>query len=112
MKTTRVHIGEKIKEKVKERGLNIANFASKIHCGRTTVYSIFQSESIDMQQLCKISNVLDYDFIWEYYLDEDKKSQRTHVVVAEMSETKLSELSSDKSITLIKTWMKSKKMTD
>ncbi|GHT33456.1 hypothetical protein FACS189434_07620 [Bacteroidia bacterium] len=112
MKTTKIHIGEKIKEKVKARGLNIANFASKIHCGRTTVYSIFQSESIDMQLLCKISKVLDYDFIWEYYLDEDKKSQHTHVVVAEMNEARLSELSSDTSITLVKTWLKSKKMTD
>ena len=39
-----------------------------IHCSRTTLYSIFNSKSIDTERLLHISKVLDYDFISEVYL--------------------------------------------
>jgi len=48
--------------------MTITEFANKINRERTTVYDIFERKSIDIELLIQISQVLDYDFIREFYL--------------------------------------------
>lgn len=66
-----IQIGEIIKKKVEERNMNIAEFAAKIYCDRTTVYDLFKRNTIDINRLLRISEVLDYDFIGEIYLQKE-----------------------------------------
>lgn len=64
-----IHIGAIIRQKLEESPLSIAEFASRINRTRTTVYDIFNRKSIDIDLLLSISEVLQYNFIEEIYLD-------------------------------------------
>lgn len=59
-----LHIGQLIKvvfaRQTKDRNINW--FAIQMHCQRANVYKIFHKRSLDIQQLWKISKILDYDF--------------------------------------------------
>jgi transcriptional regulator with XRE-family HTH domain len=63
-------LGERIKEKFDEKcrtnpAFCKAEFARRICVHRSTVYNIFNSNSIDINLLRKISDVLEYDFCAE-----------------------------------------------
>lgn len=57
-----MHIGERIKEVFKQRGITVVAFARSIPCSRENVYRIFQNDNIDILQLKRISQVLEHDF--------------------------------------------------
>jgi hypothetical protein len=95
-----VHIGEMIKQKVKECGIKISDFANAIHCDRTNVYSIFKRKNIDILQLHLISQVLNYDFISEVCFKNDV--QKKYLIIIEVDEQRLQEFLSDASIKFIK----------
>lgn len=57
-----MHIGQRIKEIVKERGITVVAFARLIPCSRENVYRVFKNDNIDILQLKRISQVLDHDF--------------------------------------------------
>ena len=63
------YIGSLIKQRLEERGMTKSEFARRINCSRGTVYNIFNSKTIDIVLLKKISNVLEYDFI-EHYIND------------------------------------------
>lgn len=63
-----IYIGRIIKDKVDEQGIGYAEFARRIGCARTTLYSIFNSKSIDVERLLIISEALNFNFIEEIYL--------------------------------------------
>ena len=86
-----IHIGEAIKQKVKERGIRISDFAQSIHCNRTNVYSIFCRKSIDIEQLMLISKVLEHDFISEIYTTRTT-SVKKYIVLLELDEQQLQRL--------------------
>lgn len=60
------HIGQKIKNVVKDKGLSVSEFGRRIFTHRRNVYDIFERESIDTSLLEKISKVLDYNFFQEF----------------------------------------------
>ncbi|HKC68997.1 MAG TPA: helix-turn-helix transcriptional regulator [Bacteroidia bacterium] len=53
-----IHIGEIIKEAVKEKKMDVTEFAKKINYTRRNVYKIFNKPSIETDVLVKISEVL------------------------------------------------------
>ena len=57
-----MHIGERIKEVFKERGITVVAFARLIPCSRENVYRIFKNDDIDILQLKRIGQLLDHDF--------------------------------------------------
>lgn len=61
-----LHIGEKIKEKLKEQGRTVVWFSKQINRNRTDVYSIFSRQSIDTKLLLIISKVLNFNFFIFY----------------------------------------------
>lgn len=67
-----IHIGSIIRSKLEESSLSIAEFAERINRTRPTVYDIFNRKSIDTDLLVKISEVLDYNFLQEVYLEKEK----------------------------------------
>lgn len=74
-----IYIGQIIQEKVKERGMTMADFAEKMNCARTTLYHIFNAKSIDIERLMKISDTLEYDFINEVYGKETVPKESTEI---------------------------------
>lgn len=62
-------IGEIIREKVKESGMTVVEFADRIGKDRTNVYDMYKRKSFDTMDLEKIGEVLDYDF-FEHFLKE------------------------------------------
>ena len=67
--TQQVHYGQAVRERVKHRGMTVAEFARRIIVSRTTVYNIFKRKYIDIQLLNTISEVLEFDFIRELHLE-------------------------------------------
>lgn len=63
MASFKVHIGKKIQEVVDNSSFTIVAFAKEIGLTRDGVYKIFKKESIDREQLQKISKVFFAYFI-------------------------------------------------
>ena len=57
-----MHIGQKIKEVFKERGITVVAFARAISCSRENIYRIFKNDNIDVRQLKRIGHILGHDF--------------------------------------------------
>jgi plasmid maintenance system antidote protein VapI len=63
-----IHIGRKIQYVFNQSGLAVSQFARMLDVQRTRIYSIFDSKTIDIDMLCRISDVLHYDFLSEVYI--------------------------------------------
>lgn len=63
MATRNLHIGQLIKAVFDESGMSVSEFARQIHLERSTIYSIFERQSIDAMQLARISLVLKHNFL-------------------------------------------------
>jgi transcriptional regulator with XRE-family HTH domain len=63
-----IHIGKKIQFVFNQSGLAVSQFARLLGVHRPRIYNIFESKTIDIDLLCKISDVLHYDFLSEVYL--------------------------------------------
>lgn len=60
-----IHVGNRIKEVLEEQGHNACWLAQQIPCERSNVYNIFKRESIGIDLLFRISEVLGHDFFKE-----------------------------------------------
>jgi transcriptional regulator with XRE-family HTH domain len=100
------HIGYLIKQKVKERGVNMNDFAKAIHCSRPNAYSIFRRKSVNIDLLQLVSEALNYDFVEIYNKSLDMNKLQKHcVVVLETNAKKLEELQTDTSVHVVHSWM-------
>jgi hypothetical protein len=81
-----VHIGSIIRRVVLERNIDIVTLADRLCYHRTNIYSLFERASIDTAKLVLISEVLSYNFLLEYF-DEDEM-QEDYIVIARMSPLK------------------------
>lgn len=61
-----MHIGNRIKEVMKERGMSVVAFSRQLGCSRTNTYKLFEHYSIDTMQLLRISRILNHDFFADY----------------------------------------------
>lgn len=67
MKIQRMHIGEIIREKVEQIGMSKAEFARKIGLLRQNIEkTVFMKNSLDTDLLCRISEVVNYNFFELY----------------------------------------------
>ena len=71
-----IHIGKYIQYIFNQSGLTISQFARMLDLQRTRVYTIFESKTIDIELLCKVSDVLFYDFLSEVYIK--KRDKQNH----------------------------------
>ena len=60
------HIGQLIRQEVERQGLTVVALARKLSCSRTNIYKIFDRQSIDTDQLLRISTLLHTDFFRFY----------------------------------------------
>ncbi|WP_286044059.1 hypothetical protein [Xylanibacter rodentium] len=68
-----MHIGNRIKEVLGEKGRTAIWLASQIPCERSNVYHIFRREDINVKLLCRISAILGYNFLVE--LSEEMQNE-------------------------------------
>jgi predicted transcriptional regulator len=61
-----IHIGILIQEVLKEQKITVANFAKELGRDRSSVYDMFKRQSIDTGTLSRISEILNYNFFFEY----------------------------------------------
>lgn len=61
-----IYIGPIIKQKLYESPYSVAQFARKIGRSRKSVYDLFKDKSIDVDLLCRISVLLNYNFLHIY----------------------------------------------
>lgn len=93
-----IHIGSIIKKKFEESKLSIPEFAKLINRTRTTIYDIFNRKSIDIDLLIQISEVLNYNFLEEVYIEKtkitDKNSDKEtrFIVGIEVTEEQLKDI--------------------
>ncbi len=66
-----VHIGKIIKETLKTKNIDVAEFANKINYTRGNAYKIFNKKSIDTDLLYKISKVLDENLFFHYISNDE-----------------------------------------
>ena len=67
-----IHIGRKIHFVFKQSGLSVSQFARLLDIQRTRAYNIFNSKTLDIDLICKISDLLHYDFISEYLKEREE----------------------------------------
>jgi len=97
-----LHAGSVIKQIIKEEKIKISDFARAIHCSRSNVYSLFERESLDTKRLSLISKVLGHNFTKLYSnYDSQKNNHEKYLVLLEIDQPKLQELSSDEKIKLV-----------
>jgi len=58
-----VHIGNLIHDELKRQGRNTQWLATKIYCEKSNVYKMFKRKSIDLDQLMRISEILQHNFL-------------------------------------------------
>ena len=57
-----MHIGQHIKEVMRQKGVTATQLAKDICCARTHIHRIFLKDNIDIALLKRISSALNYDF--------------------------------------------------
>ena len=57
-----MHIGQHIKEVMRQQGVTATQLANAICCTRPHVHKIFRKDNIDIALLRRISDALHYDF--------------------------------------------------
>jgi plasmid maintenance system antidote protein VapI len=68
-----MHIGNVIREQLKQDGKSVVWLARELGCHRTNIYNIFEKYSIDTQLLQRISTVMRYNFFELYKKETDDK---------------------------------------
>ncbi len=74
-----LHLGTLIKQKVKEKGLSVTEFARRIHCTRRNVYEIFKKNSLDTDLIKRISTVLDLSILSVFYQPTSKTEKEINI---------------------------------
>lgn len=62
-----VHIGQMIKDELNRQGRTVNWLAKEIYCEKSNVYKMFRRKSLDLDQLLKICNVLNHNFLKDCY---------------------------------------------
>jgi transcriptional regulator with XRE-family HTH domain len=66
LNTFYVPIGQHIKERLHRIGMSKAEMARRLNMSAANVHKIFHRDTIDITLLCKISQLLNYDFLRLY----------------------------------------------
>ena len=65
-KVKEVHIGNRIKAVLKQQGRTTVWLAKQIPCTPNHLYKVYANASINTDLLKRISEILDYNFFWEF----------------------------------------------
>jgi hypothetical protein len=63
-----VHIGKRIRAKLKEQGRTTVWLAAQIPCSPNHLYKVYAKRDINTELLKRISQILDYNFFEDFIL--------------------------------------------
>ena len=66
-----LHIGNLIEKELDRQGRSAAWLAKSIYCEKSNIYKLFKRESIGIDQLIRISEVMDHDFLSDCYAKKE-----------------------------------------
>lgn len=66
-----LHIGQMIQKELERQGRSAAWLAHAIYCAQSNIYKLFHRESIPVDQLMRISEALEHDFLKDCYDNEE-----------------------------------------
>ena len=75
------HMGNLVKQKVKEKQLTPSRFGEMINTSRTNVYGIFSREEIKPDLLKLISKKLNYDFMQHVVCQDEKTDKHPNISI-------------------------------
>ena len=75
-----IHLGNMIKKELKAQGRSVSWLARTIHMERSSIYKIFERNSLDVGLLIRISIVMDHDF----FADISKKMRDHYEDILEL----------------------------
>jgi transcriptional regulator with XRE-family HTH domain len=90
MKRKKIDIGETIRKVAQAQGWTTIDLAKAIGCERTNLYDIYKRESVDINLLMRISEVMNHDFLQYYATDTPVSSKYATVLI--VGEEQLQEL--------------------
>jgi len=96
------NMGQMIKNAVKERRMSVSDFAKAIYCSRTNVYSIFGRQSINIERLKQIADVLNLD-ISDFIVMKKGESNKC-IAVIETEYEELERMSNEYNLACVKYW--------
>ena len=64
---TDIHIGNMIQSELERQGRSAAWLAKSIFCEKSNIYKLFKRESISVEHLMRISEVMGHDFLRDCY---------------------------------------------
>lgn len=82
-------LGELIEQKIEDSGIPKTKIAHKLDIDVTNLYRIFDKESMNTDLLIRISEVMDYNFIWELLRDPRLKRIKKPVDLSKYSDETL-----------------------
>lgn len=62
-----LHIGNMIQQEMEKQGRTVAWLAKSIYCEKSNIYKLFRRDSISIDQLMRISEVMGHDFLADCY---------------------------------------------
>ena len=62
-----LHVGHLIQAELERQGRSASWLAKSIYCERSNIYKLFNRESIGIDQLLRISEAMDHDFLKDLY---------------------------------------------
>lgn len=68
-----MHIGNILRERLKQDGKSVVWLARELGCHRTNIYNLFDKYSIDTQLLERISIIMRYNFFDLYKQETEEK---------------------------------------
>lgn len=72
-----MHIGRHIRATLRDKKLTVTGFAERLNCTRPNAYKIFAKQTIDIELLWHISEVLNHNFFADIAHDY-RKENPTH----------------------------------
>lgn len=78
MAVLNLHIGRLIKTVFERSGMTVSEFARRLNCERTNIYTIFKRRTIDVELLINISKILNYNFFEDILKETNLNIKTTH----------------------------------
>jgi len=95
-------MGHMIKKAIEEQKMSVSDFAKSMHCSRTNVYSIFERETIHIELLERIVDVLKLNV--SDFIMTQKNELHKCIAIIETDSENLERLSNDYHLTCIRSW--------
>ena len=92
METKKIHVGNLVKETVKQRGYSLAEVARLIGKSRQTLNGWFKKDDMSVKDLFTISSAINYDFVRPFCQPEENEQETKVILHIEVEKSKINDV--------------------